>query len=163
MRVSDATAKPVWDLQLFDEANAHVGGLRLAAHDGNVLSVNGLTPGRPTAARPPALVSSADHDSVTPTRVSPSRNSTTTTTTTTYTTLRPDPPPRVSDDGDPRETSSAASSDEGGFFSRAGRTLDHTTNVVGDTVTHAGQSVDRSVRHAGARVQRFFTGGDSSD
>ena len=81
LRVNDASNKPVWDLELINDGGTHVGGVRLAAHDGKLLAVNGLTPGQTTTVRP--LVSAnADHDSVQPTQVSPSRHTTTTTTTT---------------------------------------------------------------------------------
>lgn len=152
LRVSDASNKPVWDLELINDAGTHVGGVRLAAHDGKLLSVNGLTSTPSNTVRP--LVSAdADHDSVQPTRVGPGH--TTTTTTRTYTNVRSVPPPSREEE-DRRDTSS----NEGGFFSRAGRTLDHTTNAVGDTVSRTGEAVDRTMRHTGAKLQRFFTGHD---
>ena len=154
LRVNDASNKPVWDLELINDGGAHVGGVRLAAHDGKLLSVNGLATSQSTAVKP--LVSAnPDHDSIQPTRVDPSR--TTTTTTRTYTTVRTAPPPSR-DDYDRRDPSS--SSNEGGFFSRAGRTLDHTTEAVGDTVSRTGQAVDRTMRRTGTKLQRFFTGGE---
>ncbi len=159
LRVSDTSGKPVWDLELVNDAGTHVGGVRLAAHDGKLLAVNGLTAGQSASVRP--LVSSnTDHDSVQPTRVAPSRN--TTTTTTTYNTVRTVPPPSRDEDDD-RRSSSSSSSNEGGFFSRAGRTLDHTTDAVTDTVTRTTHTVDRSVRRTGAKLQRFFTGDDDRD
>ena len=60
-------------------------------------------------------------------------------------------------------TARAAPPNEGGFFSRAGRTLDHTTDAVTDTVSRTGHTVDRTVRHTGTQLQRFFTGRGVSD
>ncbi len=158
LRVSDTSNKPVWDLELVNDAGTHVGGVRLAAHDGKLLSVNGLGASQPSPVRP--LVSAnADHDSVQPTRVVPSRN---TTTTTTYTTVRTNPPPSRNPEDDGRGTSTQQT-DEGGFFSRAGRTLDHTTDAVSDTVTRTGHAVDRTMRRTGAKLQRFFTGQSDQD
>ena len=68
LRVNDASGKPVWNLELLNDTGAHVGGVRLAAHDGKLLSVNGFdqTPAAPVR----TLVSAdPDHDSVQPTRV----------------------------------------------------------------------------------------------
>ena len=159
LRVSETSSKPVWDLELINDAGTHVGGVRLAAHDGKLLSVNGLSASQSSAPR--SLVSAnADHDSVQPTRVVPSRN--TTTTTTTYNTVRSDPPPARNSEDDRRGTSASQAS-EGGFFSRAGRTLDHTTDTVGDTVSRTGHAVDRTMRHTGAKLQRFFTGQSDQD
>ena len=169
LRVNAATGKPVWNLELFNQTGAHVGGLRLAAHDGTLIAVNGLKPGQTvvtTQATPPrTLVSSgdADHDTVRPTQVTPGRGNTTTTTTTTYNTVQNPPPRNGGDDDDDERNSDGAtpSSGEGGFFSRAGRTLDHTTEAVGDTLNRTGHAVDRTVRHTGTKIQRFFTGGNS--
>ena len=156
LRVNEATSKPVWDLELHNEAGTRVGGVRLAAHDGKLVSTSGFNPASPTPT-PRTLVSAdPDHDSVRPSRVNPAR-STTTTTTTTYHTVRPVPPPP-----DERPDGSALAPGEGGFFSRAGRTLDHTTEVVGDSVSRTGRAVDQTMRHTGEKLQRFFTGhGDS--
>ena len=99
LRVSEASGKPIWNLELINDAGTHVGGVRLAAHDGKLLAVDGLTPGQSAPLRP--LVSAnADHDSVQPTRVAPSSNTTTTTRTTTYNTVRTDPPPLRDEDDD---------------------------------------------------------------
>ena len=171
LRVNAATGKPVWNLELFNQTGAHVGGVRLAAHDGTLIAVSGLKPGQSVATAqtipPRTLVSSgdADHDTVRPTTVPPDRGPTmTTTTTTTYNTVRNPPPRNGGDDDDDDERNSdgaAPSSGEGGFFSRAGRTLDHTTEAVGDTLNRTGHAVDRTVRHTGTKIQRFFTGGNS--
>ena len=76
LRVSTTTGKPVWDLELHNEAGAHVGGVRLAAHDGKLIAANGFDRAAPSPP-PRTLVSAdADHDSVQPTRVAPSRNTT---------------------------------------------------------------------------------------
>lgn len=178
LRVNPTTGKPVWNLELYNQTGAHVGGARLAAHDGTLIAVNGLTPNNnrtattttTTAITPPRpLVSStdADHDTVRPTQVVPGgRNTTTTTTTTTYRDVRNPPPARNGGDGDDDDedrNGDAASSGEGGFFSRAGRTLDHTTESVGDTLSRTGHAVDRTMRHTGTKIQRFFTGGGGSD
>ena len=133
----------------------------MAAHDGNLLAVNGLTPGQPTATpRPPTLASSGDHDTVRPAPVRPSHSGTTTTTTTTYNTVQSHPLPP--DDSDDRRDS-ARSPNEGGFFSRVGRTLDHTTDTVGDSVNRAGESVGHTVHRTGVKLQRFFTGRGDAD
>ena len=166
LRVNAATGKPVWNLELFNQTGAHVGGVRLAAHDGTLIAVSGLKPGQSVATAqttpPRTLVSSgdADHDTVRPTTVAPGRRATTTTTTTTYNTVR-NPPPRNGDEDDDERDNDGSSSSEGGFFSRAGRTLDHTTETVGDTLNRTGHAVDRTMRHTGTKIQRFFTGGNS--
>ena len=79
--------------------------------------------------------------------------------------IRPrNPPPRNGDDDDDDERDgNTVPSGEGGFFSRAGRTLDHTTEAVGDTLSRTGQNVNRTVRRTGVKIQRFFTGGNSDD
>ncbi len=148
LRVSATTGKPVWTLALQNTAGTRVGEVRLAAHDGTLIAVNGFNQAAspppvaaPTAAPRNLVSANADHDAVQPTRVSPSRNTTITTTTTTYNNVQPVPPPQ-----------------EGGFFSRAGRTLDHTTDAVGDSVTRTGHAVNETMRHTGTRLQRFFTG-----
>ncbi len=152
LRVSPATGKPVWDIELQNEAGTHVGSVRLAAHDGKLIAVNGLNQTPAPSSTPRALVSAdGDHDAVQPTRVAPSRNTSTTTTTTTYTNALPPPPPPRNDE------------EEGGFFSRAGRTLDHTTDAVGDTFNRTSHAVDSTVRHTGEKLQRFFTGHRDSD
>ncbi len=161
LRVSSTSSKPVWDLELHNEAGTRVGGVRLAAHDGQLISSNGFDQAPPPSSPPRTLASAEiDHDSVQPTRVGPSRN-TTTTTTTTYHTVRPVPPPRNDEETTARDRATAP--DEGGFFSRAGRTLDHTTDAVGDTVGRTGRAVDRTMRHTGEKLQRFFTGRGDSD
>lgn len=158
LRVSDASNKPVWDLELLNEGGAHVSSVHLAANDGKLLSVSDQTPSQTATVRP--LVSAnADHDSVQPTRVSPSRN-TTTTTTTTYDTVRTRTPPTRDEEYDRRESSQST---QGGFFSRAGRTLDRTTDAVSDTVSRTGQAVDRTMRRTGTKLQRFFTGQGGQD
>ena len=164
LRVNADSGKPAWNLELFNAGRARVGGVRLAAHDGNLIAVNGLTPGPSTSTvRPLASNHDADHDTVRPTRVAPSRSGTTTTTTTTYNTVRTEPTPRRNDDDDDeRRDPSSNPSNEGGFFSRAGRTLDHTTDAVGDSLSRTGHAVDRTVRRTGAKIQRFFTGNDSN-
>ena len=163
LRVNATSGKPVWGLELSNQTGTHVGGVRLAAHDGTLIAVNGLTPGRTatttTTTRPLVSSSDADHDTVRPTQVVPGRN-TTTTTTTTYNTVR-NPPPRTGDEDDDERDGNASVSGEGGFFSRAGRTLDHTTEAVGDTLSRTGHNVDRTVRRTGTKIQRFFTGGNS--
>ena len=161
LRVSDATGKPVWDLELLNDTGAHVGTVRLAAHDGKLISVNGFNQ-TPTAPVRTLVSPDSDHDSVQPTRVAPGRNATTTTTSTTYQTVHPVPPPS-NGAVDERREEPPASSNEGGFFSRAGRTLDHTTDAVGDTVNRTGQTVDRTMRRTGAKLQRFFTGHSDLD
>ena len=143
-----------------------VGGARLAAHDGALISVNGLTPNTAinrtatttTAVRPLVSSTDADHDAVHPTRVVPNGRNTTTTTTTTYNNVRNQPPTRSGNDDGDRDGNTSGPS-EGGFFSRAGRTLDHTTETVGDSLNRTGHAVNRTMRHTGTKIQRFFTGG----
>lgn len=172
LKVNPASGKPVWNLELYNQTGARVGGARLAAHDGTLIAVDGLKPNnvaatasRPRTTAPRPLVSStdADHDTVRPTRVNPNgRNTTTTTTTTTYDTVR-NPPTRNhdDDDDDERHDHDSSAPTEGGFFSRAGRTLDHTTESVGDTLNRTGHAVNRTVRRTGTKIQRFFTGTSS--
>ena len=161
LRVNAATGKPVWDLELLNDARSGVGTVRVAAHDGNLLAVNGLTPAQATPPRPPALASNGDHDTVRPAPVRPSRSgATTTTTTTTYNTVQPGLPPP----GDEEDRRNAARSpSEGGFFSRVGRTLDHTSGTVSDSVNRAGESVNHTVQRTGTTLQRFFTGRSNQD
>lgn len=163
LRVNATSGKPVWNLELSNQTGTHVGDVRLAAHDGTLIAVNGLKPGRTattttTTTRPLVSNSDADHDNVRPTQVVPGRN--TTTTTTTYSTVR-NPPTRTADEDDDERDGDVPASGEGGFFSRAGRTLDHTTEAVGDTLSRTGHAVDRTARRTGTKIQRFFTGGNS--
>lgn len=172
LRVNPTTGKPVWDLKLYNQTGAIVGGARLAAHDGTLIAVSGLKANTPrtttttatTTTRPLVSSTDADHDMVRPTRVVPGGgNTTTSTTTTTYNNVRNQPPTRNGGDDDEDRDGNVAASSEGGFFSRAGRTLDHTTEAVGDTLNRTGHAVNRTVRHTGTKIQRFFTGGNNSD
>jgi hypothetical protein len=166
--------QPVWAMELFNQDGVSVGNMRLTATDGVIASMDGRLangPGRPgqpmTASNNPAP---------------PSTVSTTTTVETTTTVPPPPPPstaatepPPVHDvDNPPASTVTVSDSTEGGFFTRAGRTLDHTQdNVVHhlDTaqdnvvrsIDTAHQKVEHSLRATGAKLERFFTGHSDLD
>lgn len=162
LRVSDTTGKPVWQIELINKEGTGVGSIRVAAHDGTVLSTDGrlasnpppvATPRpspRPVVSTPPPRVVAA-----TPRPTSTPRPVVTTTVTTTATVERT-PPPVVA--SEPAVTDSdnvygqPAPPEEGGLFTRTGRTLDHT-----------GQRVESTLRNATVKVQRFFTFHRDSD
>ena len=166
--VNEATGKPVWHIELLSKEGAGVGAIRVAAHDGTVISTDGRLTSNPAPAvvstprpLPRPVVVSSNTPPPTPRVVSStpfpvvSTPRPVTTTTTTYeqrTTGRvaadsdnvyaqPSPPPPP-----PSEE------EEGGLFTRTGRTLDHT-----------GHRVESTLRRAGAKVQRFFTGHSDID
>ncbi len=60
LRTSEATGKPQWSLTLFNKDGTQVGAMRLAAHDGNIVSIDGRLASNPTPAPTPtpAVVSS---------------------------------------------------------------------------------------------------------
>ena len=167
LHVAESTGKPVWNIELLSKEGAGVGTIRVAAHDGTVISMAGRLASNPPPAasatpRPvavstprPVVVSTPPPRVVysTPPPVSTPRPVATITTTTTtvernanvvtdndnvYGQQPPPPPP--------------AAEEEGGLFTRTGRTLDHT-----------GQRVEGTLRRAGAKVQRFFTGHSDLD
>ncbi len=165
LRVNDATDKPVWHIELINKEGTGVGTIRVAAHDGTVISTDGrLASGQPpvtTTPRPTprfVAVSTPPPQRVvasTPFPVSTPRP--VTMTTTTVTTV--ERPPRVVASSDPVATDSdnvyappPPPEEQGGLFTRTGRTLDHTQHRVESTL-----------RRAGEKVQRFFTFQRDSD
>jgi hypothetical protein len=175
LRVSPSTGKPTWTLDLFNSEGLSAGSMRLTATDGTIASLSGRLadgPGRPGQ---PLTASNAV---------------TTTTVTTTipgngYAPPAPEPqapppppPPPVHDvDVPPAPAPPPAPVEEqesGGFFTRAGRTLDHTQVRVANSLgtasqkvvqglDTANQKVDHSLRATGAKLQRFFTGHSDLD
>ncbi len=164
LRVSESTGKPFWQIELINKEGTGVGTIRVAAHDGTVISTDGRlasnpppTPAvvastpRPTprpvvvSTPPPRIVASTPSPASTPPRVA-------TTTTTTTTTVERRPPPVVhsetvvTDSDNVYAQPQPTPQEEGGLFTRAGRTLDHTN-----------QRVETTLRNAGSKVQRFFT------
>jgi hypothetical protein len=169
LRVSPSTGKPTWTLELFNREGLESGSMRLTATDGTIASLSGRLaegPGRPGE---PLTAS----------------NAVTTTTTSLVTTEAPPPPapsdpapPPVHDVDVPPPPAPAPPPVEdqegGGFFARAGRTLDHTQDRVANSLgtasqkvvqglDTANQKVDHSLRATGAKLQRFFTGHSDLD
>ena len=173
-------------MELFDRDGVGVGAMRLTATDGTIASIEGRLaegPGRPGE----PLTANAT--------VPASHTVSATTTTTVETAPAPPPPPPPPTQLAPSEpppvhdvdvsTTQTEPDTEGGFFTRAGRTLDHThdnvvrsldqthDNVVRsldtahDNVAHAIDTahakVDHSLRATGATLQRFFTGHSDLD
>ena len=170
LRANEA-GQPVWTMELVDQNGAGVGTMRVTASDGTLASLDGRLaniPGRP--GETPAVAANA---------VPPSTAATITTTTvnTTASTAPPvggPPPPAVHDIDSAAPPPVPAQDSEGGFFTRAGRTLDHTQgNVVHsfdsahDNVARsfetAHQKVDHSLRATGATLEHFFTGHSDPD
>ncbi len=165
LRTSESSGKPVWRIELINKEGTGVGTIRVAAHDGTIISKEGrLASNVPTVVSTPpppprTVVSTPSPPRVvvsTPYPVSTPRTVTSTTTTTTYTRTPPAsrdsdnvyvqaPPVQQSPPPPPEE-------EEGGLFTRAGRTLDKTNHRVEGTL-----------RRAGAKVQRFFTGHSDID
>jgi hypothetical protein len=191
LRTSDKTGKPLWSLDLFNQSGATAGTMKIAADNGAVTALEGriatnapaapaktvATAGTP-APKPTPDASVRVHPTpvatprATPAVVAADRTTVTrplagppvTTETTTVTTMQTAPvQTAIVDVPDAGEPSSAPPEDGGGFFARAGRTLDHTTQSVNHSLDHAGQDVSNSVRRAGASIQRFFTGHSSLD
>ena len=55
LRVNEATGKPVWHIELINKEGTGVGTIRVAAHDGTVLSTDGrLASNPPPVATPPS-------------------------------------------------------------------------------------------------------------
>lgn len=176
LRVSATTKKPVWMIDLLNKEGSNVGVIRLAAHDGTILSTEGRLANNPPPAsdtnrtvakgstNPPTTtttttVRSAERPSPTP-RIT--RTVTTTTTVRAITSPSPIPSPAtttsdipvatLSDREDGADTVPNPPSEEGGLFTRTGRTLDKTSRTV-----------EHHLRRAGATVQRFFTGHSDVD
>ena len=171
--VNEGTGKPVWHIELLSKEGTGVGTIRVAAHDGTVISMDGRLASNP----PPAVVSTprptprpvvASSTTPVPTpRVvystpypvvsTPRPTTSTTTTTTTYeqrTTGRnaTDSDNVYTQTSPPPPAQPPPEEEEGGLFTRTGRTLDHT-----------GHRVENTLRRAGAKVQRFFTGHSDID
>lgn len=171
LRVSETTGKPFWQIELINKEGTGVGSIRVAAHDGTVISTDGrLASNAPTPT--PAVVSSTPRPTPRPVVVStppprvvtstpypvstpPPRVSTTTTTTTTFERKPPvvqNETVRTDSDNVYVQSQPPPAQEEGGLFTRAGRTLDHTN-----------QRVESTLRNAGSKVQRFFTFRRDSD
>lgn len=174
LRVSESTGKPFWQIELINKEGTGVGSIRVAAHDGTVISTDGRLASNPLPTPTPAVVASTPRPTPRPVVVStppprvvtstpypvstPPRVSTTTTTTTTIERR----PPVIQQTETVRTTDSdnvyvqsqpvQTPVEEGGLFTRAGRTLDHTN-----------QRVENTLRNAGSKVQRFFTFRRDSD
>ena len=170
--VNESTGKPVWHIELLSKEGTGVGAIRVAAHDGTVISMDGRLASNP----PPAVVSSTPRPLVpatprpvvvtTPRPVVVSTPPPTprvvystprpVTTTTTTTTVERNPTVVTESDnvyGQPQPPPQPPPvEEEGGLFTRTGRSLDHT-----------GQRVEGTLRRAGAKVQRFFTGHSDLD
>ncbi len=155
--------KPSWTLELFNQDGNSIGRMRLAAHDGTIASISGRLGTAPAAAS-------------TTTPPSSSSTSTRTTSTTTVVDQRPVaplPPSRstatttANTATDYRSSSSATTAvrddGEGGFFTRAGRTLDHTNHRVAQSLDDTNNTVKRGFKRTGATIQRFFVGHSDLD
>ena len=190
LRTSDKTGKPLWSLDLFNESGAAAGTMKIAANSGAIVTMDGriAAESAPAASKPVAASTPAAKPAATPARTELRATPTPKTTTTVVITDRPAPrrdmanPPvttatatvatvqtapvqttvvDIPDAGGPATAPPPEQS--GGFFTRAGRTLDHTSQTVNHSLDHAGQEVGQSARHVGATVQRFFTGHSDLD
>jgi hypothetical protein len=167
---ADATGQPIWTMDLFNLDGASVGTMRLTATDGTIASIDGRLaegPGRP--GEPLTAASAA---------VAPAHTVSTTTTVQATTAPPPappsaalPPPPAVHDVETAPPPAAVDESGAGGFFTRAGRTLDHTQDKVAHSIDTAHDNVARSIdetnakvqhsiRATGAKLDRFFTGHD---
>ncbi len=178
LRTAESTGKPQWTLTLFNKEDAQVGAMRLAAHDGNIVSIDGRLASNPTPAPTPtpAVASSVKHTETSVATPRPRATVATITHTTeshvTSTTTvnnppppTPVPPPPVATITDTETTVEETPADhgEGGLFTRTGRTLDRTSHTVGSTLDRTGQNVKSTLQRTGSRLQRFFTGRGVSD
>ncbi len=179
LRTAESTGKPQWSLTLFNKEGTQIGAMRLAAHDGNIVSIDGRLASNPmpTPTSTPAVVSSVKHTETIITTPRPratvsATTHTTETHVTTTTTVGNPPPPQptlappppvatITDTETVEET--PADRGEGGLFTRTGRTLDRTSHTVGNTLDRTGQSVKSTLQRTGSRLQRFFTGHGASD
>ncbi len=185
LRTSERTGKPLWTLELFNQEGTPAGTMRIAANNGAIVSMDGrvaadgpipakkpVAEERPAAKPPTATPRTAATPKPAPTAVvvdhpTPRRDLRPPATTTTTTTIvQTNSPAAVVDVPDADPTGPAAPpppDDGGGFFTRTGRTLDHTSQAVTHSIDQAGRNVDHGVRRAGATVQRFFTGRSDLD
>lgn len=152
--------RPEWVLELFDQGGGSLGRMRLAANNGTTASVEG----RLATVPPPSV---ADNPRSTTTTIPinppvverrplptpplvPPANTTVTTTT-------------VEPEGRIVVTDEEENDPDIGFFTRAGRTIDHTNHTVARTVVQTNDTVKRSFKRTGATIQRFFTGRSDAD
>jgi hypothetical protein len=167
---ANESGQPVWTLELFNQNGAGVGTMRLTATDGTVASIDGRLANAP--GRPGEPLTAANN-------AGPARTVSTTTTVETTTvpavtvTPAPEAPPPPVHDVD-NAPAPAPGDSEGGFFTRAGRTLDHTQDNVARSIDTAHDNVARSIdtahakvehslRATGAKLERFFTGHSDLD
>jgi hypothetical protein len=113
LKASEVTGKPLWTLDLLDKDGASMGTMRLAAHDGATLNVEGRLARIAGPAESPARETGGGP-----------ANSTTTTETTTV-------------------VQSEEDDESIGFFTRAGRTIDKTNRTVQRHLRKAGSTVQR--------------------
>ena len=179
LRVNPSSGKPVWHIDLIDKEGREIGAIRLAAHDGTILSTDGRlahnpppvvkpaaapvtittarSPGPLPTPRPVEHPTTVHHEEATvaTTTVHHPESPVTHTTTTTTTSTQDIPVATLSDRDDNQGAGAPPPpppDEQGGLFTRTGRTLDHTTHTV-----------DHTFRKAGATVQRFFTGHSDLD
>ncbi len=168
--------KPSWSLELFNQDGNSIGKMRIAATDGTVAAIDGRlavaapasvaptttgTPRTSVGVNPPVVVE-RKITTLAPAPVvvapagpvPPNTVTTTTTTTTTDTVAGPTDAPVVVE---------ADEDNDSGFFTRAGRTLDHTNHSVIRGVDQTNETVKRSLRRTGATIQRFFVGHSDLD
>ena len=163
LSVNPSSGKPVWHIDLVNKEGSQIGTIRLAAHDGTVLSTNGRLANNPPASSPPSVVHPSApeptprpvHDTATVAATTTTvRRSTPppvhheTTTVTTMTSTRDIPVATLSDREEVRTIPPPPPpEEEGGLFTRVGRTLDHSSHAV-----------KHRVLKDGATVQRFLSG-----
>ena len=170
LSVNATSGKPVWHIDLMNKEGGRIGAIRLAAHDGTVLSTNGRLANNPPAATPPPLVHHPTPEPAPRVVREPSAVATTATvtrkplppppfphestlTTTTTTSTQDIPVATLSDREDDRAVSAPPPPvEEGGLFTRVGRTLDKSSHAV-----------KHHFLKDGATVQRFFTGHSDID
>ncbi len=175
LRTSDKTGKPLWTLELFSQEGTAAGTMRIAANNGAIASVEGHI--APETATPPKKPVAEEKPTPRPTpavavaepRPTPRREPRTVTTTTTVvqaSSAQTNAPVAVVDlpDADPAGPAAPPPPDDGGgFFTRTGRTLDHTSHTVTRSIDNAGHTVNDNLRRTGAKLQRFFTGRSDHD
>ena len=151
--------KPAWTLELFNRDGNSVGKMHLAAHDGTIASIEGRLGNMPapagstatatpavTNANPPAVERRVPTPQPSVVIMAPGTGPTTTVVTEQHSSTT------VVDDGE-----------DSGFFTRAGRTIDHTNHTVQRSIDQTNETVKRSLRHTGATIQRFFVGHSDLD
>ena len=154
LQISD-NGKPAWTLELFNQDGTSIGRMHLAAHDGTVASITGRLGTAPDPTFATTRSTTPVRGNTPPVKVeqrspppSPSYASSSTST--------------VVASG-PRSSTTPPDDGEGGFFTRAGRTLDHTNHRVAQSFYDTNDTVARSFKHTGATIQRFFTGHSDLD